>query len=58
MDCNHSTFLQQAKKFLAVLDVANTFVRCYSLKRDFMAGKLGYQVSIISAKAKLWRGQE
>ncbi|MDB9882257.1 glycosyltransferase family 2 protein [Bacteroidia bacterium] len=44
-------------KLLAFLAATNTFIRSYILKRGFMAGRIGYQVSIISAKAKFWRGQ-
>ena len=33
-----------------------TFFRSYILKRGFMAGKIGFQVSYISALAKWWRG--
>ncbi len=46
-----------ANRLLAFLAATNTFIRSYILKGGFMAGRIGYQVSIISAKAKFWRGQ-
>lgn len=42
-------------RFLAYLAAIITFVKLYLLKLGFLEGKLGYQLCIISAKAKIWR---
>ncbi len=42
-------------RLVAFLSAVSTFVKLYIVKRGFLDGKLGYQLCIISAKAKIWR---
>jgi glycosyltransferase involved in cell wall biosynthesis len=42
-------------RLIAFLSAISTFVKLYIIKRGFLDGKLGYQLCIISAKAKIWR---
>ena len=42
-------------RLVAFLSAISTFVKLYLIKRGFLDGKLGYQLCMISAKAKIWR---
>ena len=42
-------------RMIAYLSAISTFVKLYILKLGFLDGKLGYQLCLISAKAKVWR---
>lgn len=43
---------------IAYLSAIATFIKLYLIKLGFMEGKLGFQLCLISAKAKIWRQQE
>lgn len=42
-------------RLVAYTSAILTFAKLYILKRGFLEGKLGYQLCLISAKAKIWR---
>jgi len=42
-------------RLVAYLSALITFVKLYIIKLGFLDGKLGYQLCLISAKAKIWR---
>lgn len=44
-------------RWIGLLVALKTFVKSYIIKGGFRAGKLGFQVSYISAQAKWWRGR-
>mgnify|MGYP001049255490 CR=1 FL=1 len=44
-------------QLIALIVALKTFIKSYLIKGGFRAGKLGFQVSYISAQAKWWRGR-
>ena len=42
-------------RMIGYLSAISTFVKLYIIKLGFLDGKLGYQLCLISAKAKVWR---
>lgn len=42
-------------KLVAYLSAISTFIKLYIVKLGFLDGRLGYQLCLISAKAKVWR---
>jgi glycosyltransferase involved in cell wall biosynthesis len=42
-------------KLVALLAATSTFIKLYLIKCGFLEGKLGFQLCLISAKAKIWR---
>ena len=44
-------------RLAAYLSAISTFIKLYIVKLGFLDGRLGFQLCLISAKAKIWRGQ-
>ncbi len=42
-------------RLVAFLSALSTFMKLYIIKRGFLDGKLGFQLCLISSKAKIWR---